>query len=144
MSRMEPVVCLSLYYKSSRDLLKTNQTSRETQLIAKILWPVLLVPTFTSNNSFLNFWTKFTEKGISCLKQKKINKHQCQIFHVQIDLGIQFQTEQTILFFWTKLPQTEYIWSKTEKEIISNEFYIFDLVFQNQFSDQKGNFNILN
>ena len=60
MRRMEPVVCLSLYYKSSSDLLKTNQASRETQLIAKILWPVLLVPTFTSNNSILNFWTKFT------------------------------------------------------------------------------------
>ena len=50
------------------------------------------------------------------------------MFHVRINLGTQFQIEQTILIFWTKLAQVEYIWSKTEKVIITNEFSIFDLV----------------
>ena len=117
MRRMEPVVCLSLYYKSSSDLLKTNQASRETQLIAKILWPVLLVPTFTSNNSVLNFWTKFTSKDISCLKPKKKKKISINVrfFMFEFIQISDFKLNRQFYFFGQNFPKQSIFCLKQKK-----------------------------
>ena len=50
--------------------------------------------------------TKLVKK---VLKQKK--EHQHLILHIRNSLGTKFQFKQTILIFWTKLPQKEYIQS---------------------------------
>ena len=41
---------------------------------------------------------------------------------------IKFHIEQTIVNFWTKCAQEEYLWSKTERVNIISEFSIFELV----------------
>ena len=43
------------------------------------------------------------------------SEHHHWILHTWISLGAKFQLKLTILIFWTKFAQKEYIQSKTEK-----------------------------
>ena len=53
---------------------------------------------------------------------------------MRISLGTKFHFEQTILNFWIKCAQEKYLWSKTERVNIVNEFHIFELVMVPNFS----------
>ena len=70
-----------------------------------------------------NLQTKFAQKGISGLIQKKGTSQ--WVLYIRISLGDKFYLKQTILNYWTKFGQKGYFQSKTEKFII--EFSIFRL-----------------
>ena len=82
--------------------------------------------------TILIFWTKFAQKGISNLNQKKMNTtiKSCIFKWVYIpnfSLNWQFN-------FFDQICPTKYFQSKTEKVDISNEFCIFESVLVTNFS----------
>ena len=75
-------------------------------------------------------------KGVFSIENGKSEHHHC-ILHIRISLGTKFQVKLTILIFWTKFEQKEYIQSKTEKVNITIEFSIFELVYVPNFTSNK-------
>ena len=53
---------------------------------------------------------------------------------IRINLCIEFHFENFFLNFWTKFAQEIYLWTKTEKVNMINEFHIFKLVLLPNFS----------
>ena len=65
------------------------------------------------------------------------SEHHRGILHIQISLGTKFQLKLTILIFWAKFAQKEYLQWKTEKVNITIEFWIFELVLVPNFTLNK-------
>ena len=93
---------------------------------------LVLVANFSLNWRFFFFWTKFDQKSISNLNQKKMNTiiKFCifkSVYILNFSLNWQFN-------FFDKIFPTKYFQSKTEKVDITNEFYIFESVLATNFS----------
>ena len=73
--------------------------------------------------TFFNFWIKLTQKGY--FRTKK-NENYHRILHIQISLDSKFHFPQTISASTNQ--KKGYFRSKTQKMIITIEFFIFELV----------------
>ena len=88
------------------------------------------------------FWTKFAKKIVIPVENRRNEQHH-QIPHIRISLGTKFQLKLNIrislgtkfylkltnLIFCTKYTQKGIFQSKAEKVNITNEFCIFELVY---------------
>ena len=63
----------------------------------------------------MNFWTKLNQKGYFQSKEEK-RKNQYQIRHIGINVGANFQLQQTILIFRTKLATKKDTSGQEQKE----------------------------
>ena len=79
------------------------------------------------------FWTKFAQKKVFLVKDRKIQHHHW-ILRIWIGLGTKFQIKLTILIFWIKFATKRYFRSQAEKVNITIEFCIFELVYVPNFS----------
>ena len=84
--------------------------------------------------TILIFLTKFTRKEYFQSKNGKCEHHHHWIHRIGISLDTIFQLRLTVLTFWKKFVQKGYFWSKTEKENVTIQFCVFELVYVPNFS----------
>ena len=92
--------------------------------------PIILNTKFKLNSDFLE---QICPKSLFLVENRR-NEHLNWILHIHIILGTKFQLKLTILVFWTKFAQKEYLQSKIEKINITTEVWILELVEVPSFS----------
>ena len=84
---------------------------------------------FALNWQFWFFGPNFP-KTVFLIKNARC-KHHCWILKIRISLCNNFQLKQTILNYGTKFSQIRYFRTKTGKVIITIDFSMFELVYNN-------------
>ena len=85
------------------------------------------------NSAYNNFLHQIYPKRLFPVKNGESEQQQHWIQHIQISVSIKFQLKLASLIFWTKFSQKEYFQSKMEKESITMEFWIFELVLMTSY-----------